>query len=45
MALRTFEQALALHTARGNANGIALMYNNIGWLNENTRSSARHYEL
>ncbi|MBK6754401.1 MAG: tetratricopeptide repeat protein [Flavobacteriales bacterium] len=41
VALRTFEQALALHTARGNANGIALMYNNIGWLNENTGDPAR----
>ena len=41
LALRTFERALALHTARSNADGIVLMHNNIGWLHENAGDRAR----
>ena len=40
-ALRTFERALALHTARSDADGIVLIHNNIGWLHENAGDAAR----
>ncbi|MBK7554402.1 MAG: tetratricopeptide repeat protein [Flavobacteriales bacterium] len=41
LALRTFEQAMALCTARSDAEGITLMHNNIGWLHETAGDEVR----
>ncbi|MCC7502949.1 MAG: hypothetical protein IT229_10495, partial [Flavobacteriales bacterium] len=41
LALRTFERALALNTARGDLEWIAMMHNNIGWLHENAGDEVR----
>jgi len=41
LALRTFERALALNTARGDLDWIAMMHNNIGWLHENAGDEVR----
>jgi len=41
LALRTFERSLALNTARGDLDWIAMMHNNIGWLHENAGDEVR----